>query len=305
METSAYHPFQSAQAKEEYLTHYDRRAKAWPIPSESRLVDTSFGQTFVRISGPGGAPPLVLLPGSVFNSLMWVPNIEALSKQYRTYAVDNIYDCGRSIYTRAPKSPDDFVRWLDELFTALELGDSINLMGLSYGSWLTNLYALRFPQRLAKIVLLAHPAVVSMNVEFVLRFLLCFVSPRYFASFVYWLFNDAAQKDEPSRRLVDDILEEMRLAGRCFKPKAMVTPKVMKDGELQGIKVPALFLMGENEKTFSLQKAIQRLNKVAPHLQTEIIPKAGHDLNFAQAELVNRRVLEFLQSTAKTAKPRS
>ena len=58
-----------------------------------------------------------------------MPNIEALSTQYRTYAVDNIYDCGRSIYTRPLKSPDDFVHWLDELFTALELGDHINLMG--------------------------------------------------------------------------------------------------------------------------------------------------------------------------------
>jgi pimeloyl-ACP methyl ester carboxylesterase len=237
-----------------------------------------------------------LLPGSVFNSLMWVSNIEALSKQYRTYAVDNIYDCGRSIYTRIPKGPDDFVLWLDELFTTLELGDQINLMGLSYGSWLTNLYALRFPHRLAKIVLLAHPAIVSMKAEFILRFLLCFVSPRHFTNFGYWLFQDTAQKkDEQSQGLVDDVLEEMRLAGRCFKPKTVVTPKVMKDRQLRDLQMPALFLMGEHEKTFSPQKAIQRLNRVAPHIQTEVIPQAGHDLSFAQAKLVSEKVLKFLK----------
>jgi pimeloyl-ACP methyl ester carboxylesterase len=296
METSTYHPFQSAQAKDEYLTSYDRRAKAWPIASETKMVDTFLGQTFVRISGSSSSPPLVLLPGSVFNSLMWTPNIEALSKQYRTYAVDNIYDCGRSIYKRVPKGPDDFVLWLDELFTALELGDQINLIGLSYGSWLTNLYALRFPHRLAKIVLLAHPAIVSVNTEFILRFLLCFVSPRQFTNFGYWLFQDTAQKkDAQSQKLVNDVLEEMRLAGRCFKPKAVVIPKVMKDGQLRDLQMPALFLMGEHEKTFSPQKAIQRLNKVVPHLQTKIIPQAGHDLSFAQAELVNENVLEFLK----------
>ncbi|GAH54730.1 unnamed protein product, partial [marine sediment metagenome] len=69
--------------------------------------------------------------------MQWLPNIEALSEYYRTYAVDNIYDYGRSVYTRTIKSPDDFVNWLDELFSILELGDNINLMGLSYGGWLT------------------------------------------------------------------------------------------------------------------------------------------------------------------------
>jgi pimeloyl-ACP methyl ester carboxylesterase len=111
---------------------------------------------------------------------------------------------------------------------------------------------------------------------------------------VYWLFEDLAYKDEASRELVNDIIEDMRLAGQCFKPKAMVIPKEMEDGELQGIKVPSLFLVGENEKTYSPHKAIQRLKRVAPHIQTEIIPQAGHDLTFVQAEMVTRRVLEFL-----------
>lgn len=297
MEILAYHPFKSAKAQAEYLARYDQMSKEWPVASESRLVDTSFGKTFVRISGSIGARPLVLLPGSVLHSLMWAPNIAALSKQYRTYAVDNIYDSGRSVYTRDLKSPDDFVNWLDELFTALELGDSINLMGLSYGAWLSSQYALRFPKRLAKIVILAHPAVVNMRSGFVIRFLLAFLSQRYFKKFIYWLFEDSAQKDETSRRLVDDILEDMRLAGQCFKPKVMVVPKVMNDSELQRVKVPALFLVGENEKTYSPQKAVQRLNKVAPHIQTEIIPQAGHDLTFAQADMVTRRVLEFLKQT--------
>lgn len=295
METSNYHPFRSSQAKEEYLTYYDERAKEWPIASDTKLAHTSFGQTFVRISGPSNAPPLVLLPGSVFNSLMWIPNIEALSKEYRTHAVDNIYDCGRSVYTRTFKSPEDFVQWLDELFTELDLGDNIRLMGLSYGSWLTHQYALRFPQRLAKIVLLAHPAIVQTNMEFIFRFMLAFLSPSRFALFVHWLLQDTAQKDEPSRMLLEGIIGDMQLAAKCFKPKATIIPKLMKDDELRKLQVPALFVMGENEKTFPPQKAIQRLNKIAPHVQTEIIPNAGHDLNLAQADLVDRTVLAFLK----------
>jgi pimeloyl-ACP methyl ester carboxylesterase len=295
MKTSNFHPFLSAQAQAEYLTYYDRRAQTWPVESTTTMVDTFLGQTFVRLSGPVDAPPLALLPGSVFSSLMWTPNIKALSTHFRTYAVDNIYDSGRSIFTRAPKSPADFVQWLDELFTGLALGNQINLMGLSYGSWLTHQYALRFPQRLAKIVMLASPAIASMNPGFIFRFLFCLVSPGYLTKFGYWLFADTAQQGEASRRLIDEVIDEMRLGGRCFKPRAVITPKTLTDHELHDLKVPALFLCGEHEKTFSPHKASQRLNQIAPHLQTEIIANAGHDLSFAQAELVSKKALEFLR----------
>jgi len=295
MEIFSYHPFKSEQAKEEYLTNYDNRAKSWPVPSETKMVDTSFGQTFVRISGPMDAPPLVLLPGAVFNSLMWIPNIEALSKVYRTYAVDNIYDCGRSIYTRDLKGPGDFVQWLDELFTALELGENIRMMGSSYGSWLTHQYALHHPGRVEKIVLLVHPALVRPNVGFVLRFLLAFISPGRLPEFFHWLLRDMAEKDEQSRLFFDAIIEDLKLVVKNFKPKATVIPKLITDDELSSLKVPALFLMGGNEKIYNPQKAAQRLDKIAPNFHTEIVADAGHDLNLAQADLVNQKVLAFLK----------
>lgn len=295
MKVESFHPFRSEQAKQEYLAFYDHRAEGWAVASETKMVATSFGQTFVRISGSNNASPLILLPASVFNSLMWIPNVEALSQKYRTYAIDNIYDCGRSIYTRTLSSPEDLTDWLDELFTALDLDGDINLLGLSYGSWLAHQYALRFPKRVRKVVLLAHPTIVSMNPVFIFRLFLSFVSPVFFKKFVYWLFQDTAKNDDPSQNLVESVYEDMRLAGKCFKPKAIVNPTATKESEIYNLQVPTLFLVGENEKTFSPQKAIQRLNKIAPQIKTEVISKAGHDLNFAQASLINYKVLDFLE----------
>ena len=85
----SYHPFRSQEAKETYLTYYDECAKRWPVASEEKMVKTSFGQTFVRISGPEDGPPLVLLSGDSENALAWIPQIAALSEDYRTYAVEN------------------------------------------------------------------------------------------------------------------------------------------------------------------------------------------------------------------------
>jgi len=298
MEMTSYHPFRSAKAKEQYLKHYDMRAKKWPVVSETRMVETSFGQTFVRISGPVDAPPLVLLPSAGGTSLLWIPNIQAFSKSYRVYAMDNIYDFGRSVYTQAFKNPDDLVNWLDELFSALEFGDNINLMGLSYGGWLTSQYALRFPNRLDKIVLLAPAAtILPLPGEWAWRAILTIIPHRYFLrSITYWMFDDLAQKkDEASRILVDDMIDDAFMGLRCFKFKMPVHPTVLEDKELESIKVPTLFLVGENEKLYPAQKAIQRLNKVAPHIKAEVIPNAGHDLTIVQAEMVNRKVLEFLK----------
>lgn len=56
------HPFKSVAARDSYLAFYERHAAEWPVPSETRMVDTEDGQTFVRISGSAEAPPLVLLP---------------------------------------------------------------------------------------------------------------------------------------------------------------------------------------------------------------------------------------------------
>jgi len=292
-----YHPFRSDEAKEQYLKLYDMRAKKWPVPSESRMADTSYGQTFVRISGSAGAPPLALLHGGSGNSLQWIPNIEALSEFFKTYAIDNIYDYGRSVYTRPMKSPDDFVNWLDELFSVLELGDAINLMGLSYGGWLTSLYAIRFPNRLAKIILLA-PAftVLPIRPAWLMRAIVGFLPHRVFArNFMEWLAEDSMKESDSSRMMIEEITDDAFMAMRCFEPKRMVYPTVLNDTELQSIKVPALFLVGENEKIYSARKAIRRLNAIAPHIKAEVIPNAGHDLTIVEAELVNRKVLEFLQ----------
>jgi pimeloyl-ACP methyl ester carboxylesterase len=294
MEMPAYHPFRSTEARAEYLADYDMRAERWPVASEPRTVATFHGRTFVRISGPDDAPPLVLLHGAGGSSLTWIPNIRALSERHRTYAVDNIYDYGRSVYTHSIKSPADFVSWLDELFRALELGDSINLTGLSYGGWLTSLYALRHPGRLNRIVLLAPGGtVLPARREFWVRTILSRLPHRYFAkSYISWLLGD---KNETNRLVVERATDQLLLARRCFKRKRSVLPTVLEDEELRSIKVPALFLVGENERLYSSQEAVQRLNRVAPHIKTEIISNAGHDLTFVQVEMVNSKILEFLK----------
>ena len=298
MELPAHHPFRSQKAKEEYLAYYDQRAKKWPVVSQSGAVETPYGQTFVHTSGPVQAPPLVLLPGLAFNALMWMPNVQALSADYRTYVVDPLYDYGRSTPTRPLKSRQDLVNWLDGLFDALGLGNNVNLMGISFGGWLASQYALRaqralhLPKRLAKIVLLAPAAtVLPMRLEFLFR-ALGFGSR---SDLIRWTFADLACRDESGRKMLEELIDDVELAARCFKKPRRIFPSVLTDKELKDLTVPTLYLVGENEKIYAARKAVQRLNRVAPQIETEIIPGAGHDLTFVQPEMVAARIIGFLK----------
>jgi pimeloyl-ACP methyl ester carboxylesterase len=297
MDISAWHPFRTEKAKEEYHKSYAQEAKIWPVASETRMVDTSWGQTFVRISGPADGPPLVLLHGASATSLMWAPNIEALSAGYRTYAPDNIYDFGLSVFTKRLKTPGDFVDWLDELFDALQLGGHINLVGQSYGGWIAGQYLIRHPDRLEKVALLAPAMTIEpFQFGFLTHGVLGALPFRRFSrSMMFWLLGDLARKDEASRRLLEDYADHIYLSQRYFKPKNLVRPTLLTDEELKSIKVPTLFMVGENEKIFSAGKALARLKSVAPQIRTELISKAGHDLTLAQAEMVNSKILEFLK----------
>lgn len=301
MRTAEYHPFKSPSARDKYLKAYDDTEKFWPVPSESKMVNTSYGRTLVRISGPEGAPPLVLLHGMGCSSLMWLPQIKELSKDYRAFAIDDIYDYGRSIYTKAVNGPDDYVSWLNELFDRLEL-ENINLIGMSYGGWQASQYAIRLSKRLNTIVLIAPAATIlpgsfPMRAGFAipaLRTFLTLVMPEHFFEIqMRWLVKDYLKKD---RKAAESFVHCYSLASKCFAPKPTPGPTVLRDSELSSIRTPALFIVGENERIYPAKKALRRLNSIAPQIETALIPDAGHDLLWAQAEMVNMKILKFLQS---------
>ena len=293
---SPYHPFKSEQAKKEYLKLYDERAKKWPVKSSTIMVNTSFGKTYIRVSGAENTTPLVLMHGAGGNSLQWTPNVKSLSKYYRVYAVDNVYDNGRSIPSKPMTDANDYVSWLCELFDSLSLHDGINMVGLSYGGWITTQYALKFPNRLNKIVLLAPAGTVSqLSIGWIVRAVSVVIPLRYFSrNFMYWLAEDTVNSGEEGRRLIEEHIDEAFLAVHSFMGKQMVNPSVLTDEELQSIKVPTLFMVGENEKIYSPNEVLERLNRVAPQIQTKLIKNAGHDLTMVKADTVDKLIIEFL-----------
>lgn len=298
MEINSFHPFRSEKARERYFSFEEKMAKKWPIKSEEKLVHTSFGKTFVRISGPTSAPPLVLIPGGGSNSLIWHANIKALSQHYRTYALDNIYDYGRSVYSLELKSGKDYADWLNELFDALNLGNSIEIIGYSYGGWVASQYALHHPKKLDHVVLVAPLYFISpLPADYIRQMVFTLIPVRYFkARIMYWAWADLARMGECGRQLVEERIDYYQLSLKSFKFKQPVNPVVLTVAELQSLQMPVLFLAGNHETAFNAEDSINQLNRINPKIKTVLLSNTGHDLMFTHTDVVNSKIINFLKT---------
>ncbi len=307
MTAPPFHPFRSEQAKAEYEALCGEKTKSWPASSETMTLECASGRTFVRACGRTTDPPLVLLPGARAGSLMWTPHVPALSAHYRTYALDIIGDVGFSVNRHKIAKPEDLVNWLDEVLAVLAPEGPVSLMGVSYGGWIAGQYALRHPGRLRKVVLLAPGGtVLPFSFSFFVRItLLCIPVPGLgggpLRRMAGWLFRDSAQGSEASRALFEETVADLQKIWRIFALPRPPWSTVLDDKAWQGFSVPCLFLVGENEKIYSPEAAVRRLKRVAPRVKAEIIPGAGHDLTIAQADLVIKKVLEFLGERAEVS----
>ncbi len=302
MAIATHHPFRSREAKQEYLHFYDRLAEQWPVESETRVVGTASGQTFIRVQGPVDGAPLVLLPGDTETSLSWLPVIEGLSQDFRTYAIDHVYDNGRSVYAREMSRPKDFVDWLGDVFDEMGLS-RVNLAGYSYGGWQAALYALAHPNCVDRLVLLAPAAtVLSPGPMLLARAVLYHFLPIQFVARNYfrWYGPDAV-KGERTRLRIDEMVEEDLLARRCFKRRKFIPPTRLTDANWRELAVPTLFLIGENDRTYSARRAVCRLRRVAPKVEGRIVAETDHYIRLVSSDWVVRQTLRFLREPGSVA----
>lgn len=293
---SGYHPFRSRAAAVRFQKAYDELATGWPVPVEDVILRSRFGETHVRISGPGDAPPLVLLHGVGGNALQWSGSVSVLSEAYRLYVPDIITENGTSVYRMKFDHADDYVAWLDDTLDQLGLTGSVNMAGMSYGGWITARYALARSDRVSRIVLVAPAGTVAhLSMEWVKRALKCvWPNPDYTHAFMQWLCADTWESGPAGQRIVTEWADFSYLCVRSFKVKQTVNPDVLTDREWQSLKMPVLVMVGENERIYDAGKAVARVAGVAPDVHIVMIPGAGHDLLLVKPEVAHRILLEFL-----------
>ena len=90
------------------------------------------------------------------------------------------------------------------------------------------------------------------------------------------------------------MVDEQLLARRCFKHRKFIRPTVLTDQDWQALRVPTLFLVGENDVNYSAKEAVGRLDQIAPNVTSIIASFADHHLPLVRPGWTSQRVLEFL-----------
>ena len=285
--------FKTPAGQARYYAAYEATLALWPVVVEAREAPTRFGLTHINVCGPDEAPPLVLLPGQAVSSTMWFPNIAALSRAHRVYALDILGDMGKSVSTQRLAKPTEFADWLNEVLDGLHL-EAAYVAGLSYGGFIALRLTLSTPERVTKLVLMSPASLRPIRSRFFLR-----MAAMFLPAFV--LSAQAKQKlvlGVYSPEAVP-VIKQM-LTPTDFRYN-MYLPPVYTDAELQQVKPPTLLLLGEHEVIYDRHAGLNRARTLIPNLETAIIPGAGHALNFDQPEMVNTRILEFLQKDTGSA----
>lgn len=150
--------FKSREGKDAVLKRYDSFRQGWPQPNQEYGVPTRYGETFVIECGDKTAPPLILLHGSSMNSLMWMGDAREYCRKYRVFAVDIPGEPGRSEERQLPFHGPAFADWLSDVFQALSL-PTASLVGISLGAWLALKFAVAYPEKVDRLVLLCPAGV--------------------------------------------------------------------------------------------------------------------------------------------------
>jgi pimeloyl-ACP methyl ester carboxylesterase len=281
--------FKSPAGEAKNIAAYDDVLKHWPIPYEELDLPTRFGTTHIIVSGSIEAKPLILLHGQDSCAISWAYNIVDLSQALRVYAVDTIGDMGKSKPIQIPNSRKDYARWLLEIFDQLKL-EKADLMGLSYGGFLAMKFALDYPERVNRIVLLAPgiPIFGPPTLQWVNYGMPMMLLPSRFT--VKRFINGASTKGYSKA----DLVYEQMIIGMTNMRKVSFMRPVITVEELKRMTVSVLLLIGDREIMYEPKKALNQATRLIPNLQAELIQNASHMLNSDQPEEVDDRVLKFL-----------
>ncbi|MET0645275.1 MAG: alpha/beta fold hydrolase [Pyrinomonadaceae bacterium] len=261
-----------------------------PPPSKEAIV---FGQK-IQYLDEGRGPVVVLLHGLGGNGTNWAFNTPALAQKFRVIAPDQV-GFGRSDKPLINYRIGTYVDFLDKFLSELKI-ERATLVGNSMGGWVTALYALKYPSKVERLVLVdsagfAPPKEFDLNA-------LAGLNPstraemKQLAGLVF--FNPLFKSDAA----IDVLLAQRLSAGDGYTIQRLVESihrgEDMLDGKLAAIKQPVLIVWGREDGLTPLAREGEKFKRELPQAQFVVFDQCGHVPQVEKAAEFNAAVLKFL-----------
>src|SRR5215218_621188 len=252
-----------------------------------------FGQKIKYVEA-GSGPVVVLLHGLGGNSTNWAFNTPALAQKFRVVVPDQV-GFGGSDKPLINYRVGTYVDFLDKFLSELKV-ERATLVGNSMGGWVAAAYALKYPAKVERLVLVdaagfAPPKEFDLNA-------LAGLNPstreemKRLAGMVF--YNPLFKSDAA----VDVLLAQRLSAGDGYTIQRLVESihrsDDMLDGKLAGLKQPVLIVWGREDGLTPLAREGEKFKRELPSAQFIVFDQCGHVPQVEKAAEFNAAVLKFL-----------
>lgn len=244
-------------------------------------------------AGDPAKPKVILLHGLGGSTANWVLNAPAIAQNYHVFALDQV-GFGRSDKPALKYRVGTFVDFLDKFMAEIKV-ERASLVGNSMGGWVAGLMAIKYPNRVEKLVLADAAGIVPVN---------------YSEAQIYQLNNSTREEIRANMKLIfanpalqtNEALVDQFLTARVTSGDGGTTNSLIEsikrredllNDRLGDIKKPTLIIWGKQDGLLPVADAYV-FNKGIAGSELLILDQCGHVPQFEKAADFNKAVLAFL-----------
>ena len=261
------------------------------------FVDLTHGTVHYELAGPGDGQVVVMVHGFSVPLFVWDPTFERLSSEgFRVLRYD-LYGRG---YSERPDVAYDktlYVEQLDELLTALEMDEPIDLVGLSMGGPIIASFASAYPERAARLVFV-DPFVGPVDAGVLaVPWLGEYLTVVYFARTLPKRLGSDFFDPEKVPDWQGRFREQMRYRGFRRALLGSLRGFMAEDfsvlySELGRKGKPTLLFWGRRDQTVPFEKSGPTAEALGARLV--VVEEAGHTPHLERPEIFEPEILRFL-----------
>lgn len=246
----------------------------------------------------GRGKPVILLHGWLGSWGLWQETMSFLGRYYRTYALD-FWGFGESGKKRETYAVQDFVSLVDQFMEQLGIARA-PLVGHSMGGTVSLSVAIRFPERVSKVVVVGSP-IVGSSLAFPLK--LAGMRPIAFLLFNMMsafrlgmrIASPVICRDERFADMMDRDLS--RTTVESFLLSIASLRRTDLRPMLDQVKVPAMGMYGDRDVIVH-PRQWQPMLKGIPHAKIERFPLDGHFPMLEEPQVFAEKLKTFLDEDA-------
>ena len=245
-------------------------------------------------AGDAAKPTVILLHGLGGSAENWALTVPALAANYHVVVPDQI-GFGKSDKPLLKYRVGTYADFLDKFMSELKI-EKASLVGNSMGGWVAGLTAIKYPNRVEKIVLADAAGLLPKEVDMNQIYQLNNSTRDEIRANLKLIFASPALQNNEA--LVDQFFTQRVMANDGYTINSLIESIKRRedflDARLGEIKKPTLIVWGKQDGLLPLADG-EKFNKGIANSEFVVFDNCGHVPQFEKAADFNKKILKFLK----------